>query len=639
MKRLNPRLLAPAVLVAAAVLCLLAALLAVGQIEARTGAAVRDALARKGMDWAQVRPDGMLMHLSGTAPDEAARFRAVTAAGEVIDSAHVMDETEVVPPNPLAAPRFSVELLRNDAGISVIGLIPGSTDREALARTLARTAGRQSVTDMLESANHAAPEGWDTALAFGLEALGRLQRAKISITANRVAVTAISDSAREKARLERDLGAAVPKGLTLVLDISAPRPVIAPFTLRFVKDAGGARFDACAADTEEAAARIVEAARAAGLAGEADCPLGLGVPAPNWGSAVARGIAALAEIGAGTLTFSDADVTLVAPAGTEAARFEKATRALEADLPEPFKLGATLLESAGAETATGTPAPAREFVAILTAEGQVQLRGLVPDPLVQAATESYARARFGQGSVQSGMRIDPALPEGWPLRVLAGLEALSQLTNGSVVVQAGVVRVRGLTTDDGAQARVARLLADRLGEAQTFEIDITYREPTETPDGRPTPEVCVARIGEILAQQKITFAPGKTTVEGAAAEVVDRIADVLRECPGAPIEIGGHTDSQGREEMNESLSQKRADAVLTALMGRRILTSNLTARGYGESRPIADNETEEGREANRRIEFRLIGPDDGAGGQDAPQDAPQDGQAQQEPEGEDDGQD
>ena len=90
---------------------------------------------------------------------------------------------------------------------------------------------------------------------------------------------------------------------------------------------------------------------------------------------------------------------------------------------------------------------------------------------------------------------------------------------------------------------------------------------------------------------------------------IDAIADILRDCQTVQIEISGHTDSQGREVMNEQLSQARADAVLNAIMARRVLTSNLTAKGYGESQPIADNGTEEGREANRRIEFRLVTPE------------------------------
>jgi OOP family OmpA-OmpF porin len=83
----------------------------------------------------------------------------------------------------------------------------------------------------------------------------------------------------------------------------------------------------------------------------------------------------------------------------------------------------------------------------------------------------------------------------------------------------------------------------------------------------------------------------------------------LKKCGEIRIEVQGHTDSQGRESMNLTLSQSRAEAVIEELMNRRILVSNITAKGYGETTPIADNDTEEGREANRRIEFRLIQPD------------------------------
>jgi len=73
------------------------------------------------------------------------------------------------------------------------------------------------------------------------------------------------------------------------------------------------------------------------------------------------------------------------------------------------------------------------------------------------------------------------------------------------------------------------------------------------------------------------------------------------------MEIGGHTDSQGRDSSNLALSQARAEAVLLGLQGRRVLVGSLTAVGYGETRPLADNDSPSGREANRRIEFTLPG--------------------------------
>ena len=75
------------------------------------------------------------------------------------------------------------------------------------------------------------------------------------------------------------------------------------------------------------------------------------------------------------------------------------------------------------------------------------------------------------------------------------------------------------------------------------------------------------------------------------------------------MEVAGHTDSQGRATMNARLSLERARTVLEELRQRRVLTSALEAEGYGESDPIADNDTAEGREINRRIEFRLVRPD------------------------------
>ena len=86
---------------------------------------------------------------------------------------------------------------------------------------------------------------------------------------------------------------------------------------------------------------------------------------------------------------------------------------------------------------------------------------------------------------------------------------------------------------------------------------------------------------------------------------MNAIAEILAECGDLRIEIQGHTDSQGRESMNQRLSQDRAQSVLNELRARRILTSSYTAKGYGEENPIADNGTEAGRENNRRIEFRV----------------------------------
>jgi len=186
------------------------------------------------------------------------------------------------------------------------------------------------------------------------------------------------------------------------------------------------------------------------------------------------------------------------------------------------------------------------------------------------------------------------------------LEGLSYLSNGSVEVTETNINIIGQTGIVSARSDIARVLSGQLASGASFDLDVTYIEALDPLAALPTPEECVELINVAGNKRKISFSPSSSDIEEDAIPTIDAIAEILRDCQGVRIEIAGHTDSQGREIMNEQLSQARADAVLNAIMARRVLTSNLTAVGYGEAEPIADNGTEAGREANRRIEFRLV---------------------------------
>lgn len=600
---LSPTVLAALAFALAGLVMLAISFAAVLVIERRTEKVVTANLASAGMDWLEVRTDGMQVHLTGTAPTEALRFRAINLVGTLVDSSRVRDALDVTPASALAAPRFSVEMLRNDDGIQLIGLLPetperGGIDEAALIEAASALTPGTEVDNLLEAAAWPAPETWNDALGFGLQALKMLKRSKVSVAADAVAVTAIAESEEEKRRLEADLRAAKPDGVVLTIDISAPRPVLTPFTLRFIKDEQGARFDACSADTERAQRSILAAAEAAGLPAGGSCIIGLGVPSPRWAEAVATGIRAVAEMGSATLTFSDADVTLVAGDSVAQADFDRIIGELRAALPPAFSLDATLPKK---ETASG---PA-EFTASLSAEGRVELRGRLTDEGQQSAVDAYARAAFGAGDVYVATRLDPELPDGWPIRVLAGLEALAELHQGSLLVRADLVEVKGVSGNQQARARITQILSGKLGQGQTFRVDVTYDEELDPLAALPTPEECAAEVAAVVAKQKITFTPGSAEIAAEALPVIAALAETLEDCPGLKMEIGGHTDAQGSEGGNKALSQARAEAVLVALQGRRVDVSGMTAVGYGEGIPIADNGTEEGREANRRIEFVL----------------------------------
>jgi len=601
--RLSSLFISGAAFLFGAALCLVAASFAVSGVEIRTEIGVRAVLDDATHDWAEVEADGLKVILAGTAADEATRFAVLSLVGKEVDSARIIDMMQIAPGEDITAPRFSVEILRNDSGISIIGLVPAETDRKKLTDQLGRINGGQ-VSDLLQVAHYPVPRGWQDAMSFAVIALEKLPRSKISVSAGQVVITAISDSMAAKQALQATLNRAAPPGLRLALDISAPRPVITPFTLRYLIDAQGGRFDACSADTAAASARIMDAARHAGLSDKADCIIGMGSPSPNWAKSAALAMQALARLGQGSVTMSDADITLVAEMGTDAALFDRVVGELDTALPAVFALHAVLPQPAEPGQITGPS----EFTATLSPEGLVQLRGRLSDENLRHMADSYARARFGSEAVYTATRIIDGMPPDWPVRVLSGLEALSMLVNGALSVTPDTLTLSGVSEREEASSEIAALLADKLGSGGAFSLDITYREPPEPVDTAPDPEVCEADLEAAQSVSKISFEPGSAKIAAGALDTMNAIANILDKCGEIRLEIQGHTDSQGREVMNQQLSQARAQSVLNELRARRVLTSSYVAVGYGESQPIADNKTEEGREDNRRIEFRLIRP-------------------------------
>jgi OOP family OmpA-OmpF porin len=189
---------------------------------------------------------------------------------------------------------------------------------------------------------------------------------------------------------------------------------------------------------------------------------------------------------------------------------------------------------------------------------------------------------------------------------MAGLDALSELHSGSMTVTPDVVDVRGQSGRQDAGTRISQVLNAKLGEAELFSLNVAYNDALNPLANLPTPEECLADIQATQTDSKILFESGSGTLDKSAGPILDQIAEILKACGGIRLQIQGHTDSQGRESMNQALSQNRAQSVLAALRERRVLTGNFEAVGFGETQPIADNETEEGREANRRIEFVIL---------------------------------
>ena len=113
-------------------------------------------------------------------------------------------------------------------------------------------------------------------------------------------------------------------------------------------------------------------------------------------------------------------------------------------------------------------------------------------------------------------------------------------------------------------------------------------------------------VEQTLVLQTVTFETDSAVLTGQAVLTLDQIVQAMSGQPNIRFEIAGHTDNVGSAAYNQILSQQRAEAVLQYLVGKGIDASRLSAKGYGETQPIAPNTTPAGRESNRRVEFKVI---------------------------------
>jgi outer membrane protein OmpA-like peptidoglycan-associated protein len=115
------------------------------------------------------------------------------------------------------------------------------------------------------------------------------------------------------------------------------------------------------------------------------------------------------------------------------------------------------------------------------------------------------------------------------------------------------------------------------------------------------------KIGSKIALRNVFFDTGKSTLRSESNAELDRLVKLLKDVPGLKIELSGHTDNTGSAQGNIKLSQARAEAVMNYLVSKGISKSRLTAKGYGDAKPVATNDTSEGRQLNRRTEFEITG--------------------------------
>jgi outer membrane protein OmpA-like peptidoglycan-associated protein len=156
-----------------------------------------------------------------------------------------------------------------------------------------------------------------------------------------------------------------------------------------------------------------------------------------------------------------------------------------------------------------------------------------------------------------------------------------------------------------ADAQSAQMQAEaaRRQAAQEAERAAALERDLKSLQARNTQRGLVVTLGDVL------FASGSATLQPGAQRTVQQLAQVLQQYPERRVLIEGFTDSQGSDQMNLQLSQRRADAFRQALLSSGIASQRIEVRAHGEANPVADNSTAAGRQQNRRVEVLFSTPD------------------------------
>ena len=189
-------------------------------------------------------------------------------------------------------------------------------------------------------------------------------------------------------------------------------------------------------------------------------------------------------------------------------------------------------------------------------------------------------------------------------------EKTSSATKGALIGAAAGAVVGLVSGDDAVERRQRALIGAGVGALAGGSIGYYMdRQEAELRAELEGTGVSVARIGDnvtLVMPGNVTFATNSSDLSPAFFDVLNSVAKVLAEYDKTIVEVAGHTDSTGSDAYNQTLSERRAASVASYLNGHGISSQRVITIGMGESRPVADNSTDSGRQANRRVEITMV---------------------------------
>jgi OmpA-OmpF porin, OOP family len=400
-------------------------------------------------------------------------------------------------------------------------------------------------------------------------------------------VTFAADAFSEDGRLSAVASVETVPGVRLVNDETRLVPEATPFVWSAERDVARVTLGG-SAPLPASKGRLMEASRAnlGGVEVVDRMSLSRGAP-PRFDNVALLLLDQIGKLKDGKITLTDTKVNLSGMARELGGR--EAIAAALKNLPEGYSVAANDIK-----------APPYIFQAYKDPVAvTLTLTGYVPDNNVHAALVAAAGRKFFSEKVVDNLKASVGAPSGFANAVVPALGALSRLSTGTLVVSDREVKLSGDALYDAAANQIRAGLGKDFPQGFQFKPEISVKPAAAPVDAT----VCQQLFADLLAKARIRFETGKADIVADSAGLLDRLIETALRCPTVNIEISGHTDTDGEEATNQTLSEKRAQAVTDYMVRAGLPANRFLPVGYGSTQPIAGNDTDEGKAQNRRIDF------------------------------------
>jgi len=558
-----------------------------------------------GLKSGKVDLEALNLVVEGEAIDQTA-FRSVKGSLANAMPANVRLKSEKVVA-PLAKPYlWSAKAQGNQ--LLIAGHVPSDRQREEVVGLAKRLYPRLTVVDRMQLAS-GEPREWTRATSTALNEMVALEAPAAELKDSELKIAGVAPDQGYLGGIRQALRRDLPGSVKLVDQLKFREPVIkpvSPFTTGVEVQAQSVIVSGYA--PSEAARKTLLEAVAARLPGKRVVDrLQIADGAPQgWVGCAQAGLQGLGKVGGGRMQMTDR--ALVLTGATESA-------AISTAVPSEVRSAAGAACDADVRIALNVPAEPALTWSARNAGGELVLDGEVPDATTKASLAASAARLFPSARVVDRMRIAGVQPGRWPGVAESGLAMLGRLVTGEVRISGPELAIAGEATESGIVDAVKAQLANATGKDYRSRDAITVKAaaaapvaPAVDPDAQRKAQQaliaqCQASLAAAVKEGSINFKRASADIEASSYPTLDKLARIATTCPDARIEVGGHTDAEGTPERNQRLSDRRAQSVLAYLNKAGVDSSRLSAAGYGETRPVAPNDTAENRAKNRRIEF------------------------------------